>query len=50
MKEEESKVNFDLSKLELNELIKVYEDINDFLEFLEDSKIAEEEKVEDQNG
>ena len=43
---EENKVNFDLSTLSLDELIKVYENITEFLEFLEDSKIIEEEKVE----
>lgn len=46
MNEEENKVSFDLSVLSLEELIKVYENINEFLEFLNDSKIAEEEKVE----
>ena len=30
MKKEESKITFDLAKLSLNELIKVYEDINSF--------------------
>ncbi|HHU55001.1 MAG TPA: hypothetical protein GXZ63_04205 [Mollicutes bacterium] len=50
MKEEENKVNFDLSTLNLDELIKVYENITDFLEFLEETKIEQEEKVEEQNG
>jgi hypothetical protein len=50
VKEEENKVNFDLSTLNLDELIKVYENITDFLEFLEETKIEQEEKVEEQNG
>ncbi len=47
MKEEENKVNFDLSTLNLDELIKVYEDITDFSEFLKDAKIEQEEQVEE---
>lgn len=46
MKKEENIVNFDLSTLSLSELVKVYEDIITFLQFLEGSKIAEEQKVE----
>lgn len=49
MKKEENKVNFDISTLSLSELIKVYEDITNFLQFLEDKKIVQEEKVEDKN-
>jgi hypothetical protein len=46
MKSEGNKVNFDLSNLSLSELIKVYEDINDFIIFLSDKKIvAEEEEI-----
>jgi hypothetical protein len=45
----ENKVNFDMSTLSLSELIKVYEDLIDFLQFLEDKKIIQEEKVEDQD-
>lgn len=45
MKKEENKVNFDLSTLSLSELIKVYEDITNFLEFLDEKKIIHEEKV-----
>lgn len=48
MSKEENKVNFDLSTLKLSELIKVYEDINSFLQFLEEKKIIQE-KAEDQN-
>ena len=44
MKKETSKINFDLSVLSLVELIKVYEDISSFLEFLEKKKIVTEEK------
>ena len=40
---EENKVNFDLSVLTLAELIKVYEDINMFLQFLDKNKIKEKE-------
>ncbi len=39
---EENKVSFDISKLNLSELIKLYEDINAFIEFLENKKIVEE--------
>jgi|GEM_PF-3442227 hypothetical protein len=49
MKKEEEKVNFDISTLSLSELIKVYEDITNFLQFLEDKKIVQEEKVEEKN-
>lgn len=49
MKKEEDKVNFDISTLSLSELIKVYEDITNFLQFLEDKKIVQEEKVEEKN-
>ena len=37
----EEKTNFDISSLSLRELIKVYEDINSFLDFLDESKINE---------
>lgn len=39
----EEKTNFDISSLSLKELIKVYEDINAFLAFLEESKMDESE-------
>lgn len=48
MKKEEKKVNFDMSTLSLSDLIKVYENINGFLSFLEEKRIIEE-KVEDQD-
>lgn len=49
MKKEENKVDFDLSALTLQELVKVYEEIGSFLQFLEESKIVEEEPVEDED-
>lgn len=47
MKKEVNKVDFDMSKLSLSELVKVYENINTFLQFLDEKKIVEE--VEDGN-
>lgn len=47
--EEDKKVNFDLSTLTLEELIEVYEDINVFLGYLEESKIEIEEKDKEEN-
>ena len=47
MKNDENKVDFDLSTLSLNELIQVYQDITEFLQFLDENKIVEE-KVEDE--
>lgn len=38
------KVEFDLSTLNLHELVEVYNDITDFLIFLEENKISLEEK------
>ena len=35
------KTNFDISNLTLEELIKVYEDVEAFLKYLEDNKIEE---------
>lgn len=40
---EDSKIDFDISNLNLQELIKTYESINSFLSFLEESKIEESE-------
>lgn len=39
----EDKTNFDISSLSLKELITVYEHINSFLSFLDESKIDESE-------
>ena len=44
---EENKVNFDLSTLTLEELVEVYENIEIFLDFLEESKLETEEKEKD---
>ena len=49
MKKEENKVDFDLSVLSLEELIKVYENVDNFLKYLQDKKIVIEEKVKDVN-
>lgn len=46
MKKEKSKIDFDLSTLTLEELIEVYENIDEFLVFLEESKLEIEEKEE----
>ena len=47
--EEDKKVNFDLSTLTLEELIEVYDDINVFLDYLEESKIEIEEKDKEED-
>ena len=39
----DAKTNFDISNLSLQELIEVYETINAFLDFLEESKIKDGE-------
>ena len=44
MKKENNKVDFDLSELSLEQLVKVYNDIVDFLQFLNDNKFDIEEK------
>lgn len=46
---EENKVNFDLSTLTLEELVEVYEDINVFIDYLEESKLEIEEKDKEEN-
>ena len=45
MKKEENKVDFDLSVLKLEELIKVYESIENFIKYLNDKKIVIEDNV-----
>lgn len=45
----DSKLDFDLSTLSLEQLIETYENINDFLELLKDSMIEVEEKAEDED-
>lgn len=47
MKKEENKVDFDLSVLKLEELIEVYEQVENFTKYLKDKKIVIEEKVKD---
>ena len=44
MKKEENKVNFDLSVLSLEELLEVYENIEEFLKYLNENRIEIEEK------
>ncbi|MDD2489630.1 MAG: hypothetical protein PHY26_00015 [Bacilli bacterium] len=44
----EQKVNFDMSTLSLSELIKVYEEIINFLNFLEEKKIVEEKVAQNE--
>ena len=41
---DDEKVEFDLSTLNLQELVEVYSNITDFINFLEESKIVLEEK------
>ena len=49
MSKEVNKVDFDLSTLTLQDLVKVYENITEFLQFLEESRIVTEEKAEDED-
>lgn len=44
MKKEEKKVDFNLSVLKLEELIKVFGEVNNFIKYLNDKKIVIEEK------
>lgn len=44
---DEDKINFDLSTLTLEELIEAYENIEIFLDYLEESKIEEKEKKDE---
>ena len=41
---DDQKVEFDLSTLNLQELVEVYENITNFLDFLKENKITLEEK------
>lgn len=41
MKKEQKQVDFDLSTLSLTELISLYENINGFFEYLDETKIEE---------
>lgn len=47
MKKDEEKVEFDLSKLSLQELVEVYQNIKEFIAFLDGSRIEMEEVGED---
>ena len=47
MKKDDNKVDFDLSVLKLEELIEVYEQVENFTKYLKDKKIVIEEKVKD---
>lgn len=49
MAKKEEKVDFDLSVLSLNELIEAYNNIEEFLGFLNDSKVEIEEKEDDED-
>ncbi|MDD2181443.1 MAG: hypothetical protein PHW32_03635 [Bacilli bacterium] len=44
---EDNAVNFDLSQLDLEELIKLYGDITEFVEFLNISEIEQVEEEEE---
>lgn len=46
MKKETKQVDFDLSKLSLNELINLYEKVAGFITYLEENKL-EDEKSDD---
>ena len=48
MKREENKFDFDLSILTLEELITVYNDVDDFISFLDSKKVEVEKKDEDE--
>ena len=43
------KVDFDLSLLSLEELIEVFNDIDSFIQYLNDNKIEAEKEKEDEN-
>ncbi len=49
MEKKDKKVNFDMSALALSELVKVYEDIIGFLQFLDEKEIVQEEKAREEN-
>ena len=48
MKRADSKFDFDLSVLSLEELITVYNDVDDFISFLESKKVEVEKKDENE--
>ena len=45
---EEEKVDFDLSKLTLEELVEVYDKVEEFIDFLKSSKTEEAKENEDE--
>lgn len=45
----DKKIDFDLNKLSQDELIKVYENIKSFLDYLEDNKLDLSEESEEAN-
>ena len=50
MKKSDKKVEFDMSLLSLSDLVKLYEEINEFISYLEEKKIVlEEESKEDED-
>ena len=44
MTKEEKKVDFNLSVLDLKDLIKVYNEVDNFIKYMKDKKIVIEEK------
>ena len=49
MAKKEEKINFDLSVLDLHELIDVYKNIDELLSFLRENKIEVNDKEEDED-
>lgn len=49
MKKKEDKVGFDLSNLSLQELIDVYSNIEEFLQYLDENKIEVDDEKDDED-
>ena len=49
MKKKEEKVGFDLSNLSLQELIDVYNNIEEFMQYLEENKIEVDDEKDDED-
>ena len=49
MRKKEEKVGFDLSNLSLQELIEVYNNIDEFIQYLEENKIEVDEEKDDED-
>lgn len=47
MKKKEEKVGFDLSNLSLQELIEVYNNIEEFMQYLDENKIEVDDEKDD---